>query len=494
MNRKQEIAAWVFGLLVALALLVTDNGIWALVVLAGLTMLSLRDRQKKKRQIITQAVTPESNEPVQTTPEAILKEVTPHSLAVGMLQLVRESGDMWRTPDIEIPQEADAAVAIACEFHELRIFLDLLKQRFGSGISKLVEASFASILDNVGGRLAIFSRVNAAIVRARRLGPVTHDKTRELESPENADLRLDLQVADQILSFFGESDEQRQAVRFPLAQSLSRARISAQHLFPEFVARVDFDPLSVVMVTRETAYKGTTNRWSETPGCFERHLQRKEGNVLFPISERQPTDEAIREARAKDEADLERLQKDLTAALRFTERFAGQQTIPNGVLLDFLQKELDPLMRRTAEIGDPARRFFKAFEEFRNARLDGLAARHAGRDDDFTSNMESLKDIFSPARFNWFLPQYLRADTPITAEELVSALLCERTNTVAAVGEFYQRHDPKLVQRLYELSVGFLNDATQQGFEVPGADEKLSLLKACALETKSTATVEGPHG
>jgi hypothetical protein len=45
MNRKQEIAAWLFGLLIALGLLVTDNGIWALLVLAGLTILSLRDRQ-----------------------------------------------------------------------------------------------------------------------------------------------------------------------------------------------------------------------------------------------------------------------------------------------------------------------------------------------------------------------------------------------------------------------------------------------------------------
>jgi hypothetical protein len=50
MNRRQEIAAWLFGALIALALLVTDNGIWALVVLAGLTILSLRDRHKKKQK------------------------------------------------------------------------------------------------------------------------------------------------------------------------------------------------------------------------------------------------------------------------------------------------------------------------------------------------------------------------------------------------------------------------------------------------------------
>jgi hypothetical protein len=60
MNRKQEIAAWVFGLLIALGLFVTDNVIWAIIVLAGLTILSLRDRQKKrqKEQTTIQAATP----------------------------------------------------------------------------------------------------------------------------------------------------------------------------------------------------------------------------------------------------------------------------------------------------------------------------------------------------------------------------------------------------------------------------------------------------
>jgi hypothetical protein len=64
MNRKQEIAAWLLGLLIALGLLVTDNGIWALfvlagltIVLAGLTILSLRDRHKKKQKV-TEALPP----------------------------------------------------------------------------------------------------------------------------------------------------------------------------------------------------------------------------------------------------------------------------------------------------------------------------------------------------------------------------------------------------------------------------------------------------
>lgn len=478
MNRKQEIAAWFFGLLIALGLLVTDNGIWALVVLGGLAILSLRDRQKKRQRQRTtvQAVPPKASAEPGEVPSAVtLKNVTPHLLAVAMLQVVHDRANMWRTPDIEIPPKADAAVAIACECYELRILLDLLNQRFGSGISKLVEASFASIMDDVDG-LSMFSRVNAAIVRAYCLGPAP-------QGPKDPNLRLDLQVADQILSLFGESDEERQAVRFPLAQSLSCARISSQHFFPGLIANTDFDPLSVAMVTRETEYKGTTNRWKDVPGCFERHLQRKEGNCLFPVSERQPIDEAIHKARDKDDADIDKLQLDMTAALQIMERFGAQETVPSGVLLDFLQKELDPLMRRTAEIGEPARRFFKALEHVRDASFKSLE----GQRDDVKSDIALLRDALQ-GQFNLFLAQIWRTDTPITAAEITPALLCESTDTVAAVSEFLRRHNPEFVQLLYEGSVTLLKDSARQGFELQGADEKLSLLRACAAGTQSTAS------
>jgi hypothetical protein len=456
MNRKQEVAAWSFGLLIALGLLFTDNGIWALAVLAALTILSLRDRQKKRQAEQTtaqvQAASPKSSESGDPTPEVTLKNMTPHLLAVGMFQVVHEREDMWRTPDIEIPQKADAAFAIACECYELRIFLDLLKQRFGSGISKLVEASFASIVGDVDGA-SIFPRFNAAIVRARCLGPAT-------QGPEDPNLRLDLQVADQVLSFIGESEEERQAVRFPLAQSLSHARISAQRFFPAVVAKTDFDPLSVAMVTRETEYKGTTNRWGEMPGCFERHLQREEGNVLFPVAERQPTEEAIREARAKDKADLEGLQKDIAVFFREkAQRFSDQATVAGGVLMDFLQNDLSPLMERAAGIGKPALREFGALEQVRDSVIKTV-------DDCSTSvkpETKALKESLQRS-LNLFLAQIWRTDTPIRAEDITPALLCENMDTIRDAIEVLEHSTPGTVRTLYEASVTLLRDAAEQVF------------------------------
>jgi len=263
----------------------------------------------------------------------------------------------------------------------------------------------------------------------------------------------------------------------PLAQCLTYARLSAEHTFSGLVPKIDFDPLSVVAVALETEYKGTTNRWSEKPGCFERHLQRKEDNFLFPISDRQPTQEAIREARAKDEDDAKRLEKDISAVLQSAERFGDQGTIATRVLLDFLQSELDPLMRRAAEIGEPALRFFKTLEELRDSILKAVGDRP-----DVQSKIEDLKKALQ-GQFNLFLAQTWRSDTPIRAEEIIPALLCESTDTIRGAVEVCP------VGIFYQGSVALLEAAAEQGFEIPGAKEKLALLRACSEGAKSASKV-----
>ena len=101
-----------------------------------------------------------------------LRGVTPHLLEVAMLQSVMEGDKPWRMTDVTATSEANAKFPMACEFYQLRIFLDLLTQRFGTGVSGIVEASLISVLD-VRGKYAgmgLFQRFMAAISNARELG------------------------------------------------------------------------------------------------------------------------------------------------------------------------------------------------------------------------------------------------------------------------------------------------------------------------------------
>lgn len=478
MNRKQEIAAWIFGLLIAVGLLVTDNGIWALVVIAALTLLSLRDRHKKKQSTVEARVRENTNEVVTSPANGPgLKNVTPHLLATVLLQRRAEGATpfrAWRDAEVQIPPRSDEIIAIACEFYQLRIFLDLLQRRFGSGIAKLVEASFQSIIDDVNG-LGMFSRVSDAILSARAIGPAD-------DGPDNVELKVDVQVADQYLKIYSDSDKEftKAELRMPLAQCLSYARIAAQQVFSGLMPLIDFDPMSVIAVSRETKYTGTSNRWSERPGCFERHLQRKEDNLLFPVDERRPTEEAIHEARAKDEAELQLLDQEMKALLQKAGRFGEQETVAAGVLLNFLQHEIDPLMRRASAVGESGMWVFTNLSKLRDALFETIAQKP-----DVKVMVEDLKSGLE-GQFNPFLAQTWRDDTPIKTDEIAPALLCESTDTVKEALELFQRTTPETVRMLNEQSTELLKYASAQGFLLPGAEEKLSLLKQCSESLKST--------
>jgi len=393
-----------------------------------------------------------------------LKGVTPHLLAVAMLQSVMEGDQAWRMTDAAVTSEAHTKFPMACEFYQLRIFLDLLKQRFGAGVSSLVEASLISVLDVQGkySGMDLFPRVMAAISGARELGPIK-------DGPDDNRINMDCQVADQCLRIVGESDEEKRRFRLILAESLTSARIWAEQIFPELVAKIEFDPVSVAFVNVETAYKGLTNRWRESPGCFERHLQRMEGNPLFPESVRNPTDDAILLARAKDDDELEQLTHDV-GALLFVDlkNFNEQGTIPAGVIIDLMQHRVEPLMVRAAAIGQPpsAQHQLNVLTELMGSMLGSVPV---GPDE---------KDWF---RKNWarqtnmFSAQASREDTPIEASNIVLALLCENLQQVKSVLDIYRDLDPGILDNMRTMALAHFEIAELEGFKVPGGKEKLAL-------------------
>ena len=115
------------------------------------------------------------------------------------------------------------------------------------------------------------------------------------------------------------------------------------------------------------------NRKNVTPEVpAQRYQHRTEDFFVFAATERQPQEKAILEARAKDEADLERLQGKIAVLFEKAGCLRDPQAVTAGVVIDFLQYEVSPLMQKAAEIGEPAFIELRALEHIRDGLMTAL--------------------------------------------------------------------------------------------------------------------------
>jgi TPR repeat protein len=393
----------------------------------------------------------------------VLRCVTPHMLAVTMLQLAMERNSQWRQVNSDATSEADAKFPMACESYQLFIFTNLLTQRFGHQISSIFDASLNAVMD-VDGGIGLYLRFKDAIARAHQLGPA------EI-GPDEPKLRMDWQVAQQLLSLVAEAEESKRNLLPPLAESLSYARIWAESTYPGVVAKIEFDPLSIAMVQRESTYRGITNRWRKAPGCFERQLQRMEGNPLFPEESRYPTDEEIRMAREKDDSDVKQLAADVQKSFDDLKGLGEGGKVQGSRLTDYLQNRFEPLMARAAEIGDipAAQKYIPALKGVIVSCLATLKE---------SAGVDLSIESFEPSwRYKTcvFIAQCQRDDTPIDRSDAVRALLCESTQTLESVLNIYRELDAGITQPMREMARLHLELADLEGFDLPGAEEKMDL-------------------
>jgi hypothetical protein len=83
-------------------------------------------------------------------------------------------------------------------------------------------------------------------------------------------------------------------------------------------------------------------------------------------------------------------------------------------------------------------------------------------------------------RTNVFVAQEWRDDKPISKESDAPALLCESVEAIKNVLEIYQELDPRVLDSRRELALLHFDLAKLEGFNLPGAAEKLALFGSVA--------------
>ncbi len=215
--------------------------------------------------------------------------------------------------------------------------------------------------------------------------------------------------------------------------------------------------------------------WSNNPGCFERHLQRKHGNPLFPVESHLVTQEQIDEARRRDLQDAQALAEDFK---RLHQEVLG---LPPAISIhenSILREKIDELLDRAAAIGgDIGDAVEQVLSELRDAVISAWrkAAHGNSEANEAMDAAESFYNQNVKMFRNRFNAQRGRKDSPIRGEDLIPALLSEDLETIRIVIEVIGDNS-RAIDLMRASAIKILSDALQNGAVISQLDEKLQAL------------------
>ena len=192
-------------------------------------------------------------------------------------------------------------------------------------------------------------------------------------------------------------------------------------------------------------------KWSKVPGCFERHLQRRDGNILFPPERRHVSKEEIAQSRKRDEMDKERFLKEI---LEFEAEIRNPLYVDDESALQKIQAFLD----EAASIGGDIGHVIKMLEDLEDKTMKYLNEKTLEK-----SHLLEETHSLGVAHRTPFLRQSFRKDTPILQSEEVPTLLSEDLATISVVG-LLSRSFPNFKPSTEDIEK-HLDVAVRQGFD-----------------------------
>jgi len=184
--------------------------------------------------------------------------------------------------------------------------------------------------------------------------------------------------------------------------------------------------------------------WSQRPGCFERHLQRKYKNPFFPRESRAVTQADVDRAREKDKNDRRDFRLRMAHVLNEITKAPGQVDVKEAL---WHRQAVDDLLRRAAEIGGDFSKEESDLAHLYQALIDAL---RGGLNNDKATILEWVEGIRGDGitKFNnQFIAQQGRQDSPIKPEELVPAMLSEPPEAIRLTMSIMDDGTRELIRR-----------------------------------------------
>jgi hypothetical protein len=229
---------------------------------------------------------------------------------------------------------------------------------------------------------------------------------------------------------------------------------------------------------QQDSYAGTRSHWSSSPGSFERQLQRREGNPMFPKALRDPTNEDIQKARENDEKDFKAAEEAATGWIKGVEALL-ENAATIGTMAPYHKSSSD-VMELCAIAGAPAEGY-----RLKVKRIDSLIAAEIIKAMEKRSPEDAAK--VREADKGWIalgsitshplFAQLARKDGPISQDEHVPTILCESVETVNEIVGIVSTGQMQDAKSWYGLALKLAQQAKEAGFGIPAIEEKLALLK-----------------
>jgi hypothetical protein len=213
-------------------------------------------------------------------------------------------------------------------------------------------------------------------------------------------------------------------------------------------------------------------RWSDAPGCFERHLQRRFMNPLFPRDRRNISSYELADAQARDAADLANFLREFESLLNRASS-GGHDGAVSAVLK--LRDDTEELMVRAARVGAPARKQGASLQELYEAIANSL--RSACSPTELAKLEEGLRTSarYQETATHEFLAQLSRSDGPISGDEVLPSMLSEDVEAVRLAVRVFSE---PLLLTMRKQTKELLAEARAEGFVLPDEAEKLSAIGA----------------
>ncbi len=202
--------------------------------------------------------------------------------------------------------------------------------------------------------------------------------------------------------------------------------------------------------------------WHEKPGCFERHLQRRYNNPLFPADRRTVSGEELNEARKKDDSNLKEFIKQYTLWLSGANNLKENSSVED---LKHCLQDTQYLAELASAIGCDLENEISVLEameqkiiSFMNAQIPQGA-----------ELLEKAHSLSATQRIPYFAQAGMK-DTPILKNEELASLLSEDTETIKVAGLMSRSFSPNYRPNSEDVQK-LLDEAVKNGLDTEYAKE-----------------------